>query len=188
MSTTMPMAAGVPVRLPARPGYWGMVGRRLRRDPVTVVFCLLMLTIVLSAVFAPLLAPFDPFKEGIILRLKPFGFRGHWLGTDELGRDVLSRILYGGRTSLLMGVMPVVFASAIGGTLGVVAGYSGGWVGTLIMRVMDVFYGVSVGAVGGGDLGGDGRGDAERDDCVGAGVHSGDVPGGRDGDDAGSEP
>ena len=76
-----------PVRCRRGLGYWGMVGRRLRRDPVTVVFCLLMLAIVLSAVFAPLLSPFDPYKDSIILRLKPFGFRGHWLGTDELGRD-----------------------------------------------------------------------------------------------------
>lgn len=162
----MSQALALPVTAAARPapapGYWGMVGRRLRRDPVTVMFCLLLLAIVLSAVFAPLLAPFDPFKEGIILRLKPFGFRGHWLGTDELGRDILTRILYGGRTSLLMGVVPVVVAGLVGGTLGVVAGYAGGWVGTLIMRVMDVFYAfpsvllaVAIsGAMGGGMLNG----------------------------------
>lgn len=128
------------LRVEAAPGYWGMVGRRLRRDPVTVVFCILMLAIILAAVFAPLIAPFDPYKESIILRLKPFGYRGHVLGTDELGRDILTRILYGGQTSLLMGVVPVIFAGLVGGTLGVVAGYSGGWVGTLIMRTMDVFY------------------------------------------------
>lgn len=146
----------------AAPGYWGMVGRRLRRDPATVVFGMLLLAIVLAAVFAPALAPFDPFKEGVILRLKPFGFRGHLLGTDELGRDILSRILYGGRTSLLMGVVPVVVAGLVGGTLGVVAGYFGGWAGTLIMRTMDVFYAfpsvllaVAIsGAMGGGMLNG----------------------------------
>jgi peptide/nickel transport system permease protein len=121
-----------------------------------------MVAILLSAIFAPLLAPFDPYKEGIILRLKPFGFRGHWLGTDELGRDILTRILYGGRTSLLMGVVPVLVAGVVGGTLGVIAGYSSGWVGTLIMRTMDVFYAfpsvllaVAIsGAMGGGMLNG----------------------------------
>ncbi len=162
MSQALALPVAPEARPDAAPGYWGMVGRRLRRDPVTVVFCLLLLAIVLSAVFAPLLAPFDPFKEGIILRLKPFGFRGHWLGTDELGRDILTRILYGGRTSLLMGVAPVVVAGLVGGTLGVVAGYAGGWVGTLIMRVMDVFYAfpsvllaVAIsGAMGGGMLNG----------------------------------
>ena len=127
-------------RVQAAPGYWRSVGRRLRRDPVTAVFCVLLLLIVLSAALAPVLAPFDPYKESILLRLKPFGYRGHWLGTDELGRDLLTRILYGGQTSLLMGVAPVAAAGIVGGTLGVVAGYSGGWVGTLIMRLMDVFY------------------------------------------------
>ena len=109
-----------------------------------------------------MLAPFDPYKESVLLRLKPFGYRGHWLGTDELGRDILTRLLYGGQTSLLMGVVPVVVAGLIGGTLGVVAGYASGWVGTLIMRTMDVFYAfpsvllaVAIsGAMGGGMLNG----------------------------------
>jgi peptide/nickel transport system permease protein len=161
-SQTLTLPTAAPVRLPPRPGYWGMVGRRLRHDPATVVFCLLMLAIVLAAVFAPLLSPFDPYKESIILRLKPFGTRGHWLGTDELGRDILARILYGGRSSLLMGVGPVVFAGLVGGSLGVLAGYAGGWVGTLVMRTMDVFYAfpsvllaVAIsGAMGGGMLNG----------------------------------
>ena len=161
-SQTLTLPAAAPVHLPARPGYWGMVGQRLRRDPVTVLFCLLMLAIVLAAVFAPLISPFDPYKESVILRLKPFGFRGHLLGTDELGRDILARILYGGRTSLLMGVGPVIFAGLVGGSLGVLAGYAGGWVGTLVMRTMDVFYAfpsvllaVAIsGAMGGGMLNG----------------------------------
>ena len=161
-SQTLTLPATAPVRLPPRPGYWGMVGGRLRRDPATVVFSLLMLAIVLAAVFAPLLSPFDPYKESIILRLKPFGYRGHWLGTDELGRDILARILYGGRSALLMGVGPVVFAGLVGGSLGVLAGYAGGWVGTLVMRTMDVFYAfpsvllaVAIsGAMGGGMLNG----------------------------------
>ena len=164
----MSMSQAIAARLeatpkPARaPGYWGMVGLRLRRDPVTLVFAALLLAIVLAAVFAPLIAPFDPFKEGVILRLKPFGYRGHPLGTDELGRDILTRILFGGRTSLLMGVAPVVVATLVGGFLGILAGYAGGWVGTLVMRTMDVFYAfpsvllaVAIsGAMGGGMLNG----------------------------------
>lgn len=82
---TLTLPAAAPVRLPARPGYWGMVGQRLRRDPVTVTFCLLMLAIVLAAVFAPLISPFDPYKESVILRLKPFGFRGHLLARTSWG-------------------------------------------------------------------------------------------------------
>src|ERR1700760_3845237 len=76
-------------------GYWASVGYRLRYDPVTMFFGCVVLLIVLAAVFAPLLAPFDPYKESIIGRLKPFGWKDHALGTDELGRDLLSRLLYG---------------------------------------------------------------------------------------------
>ena len=140
MSQALSLALPKQARLPRAPGYWGTVWRRLRQDPATLLFGLLLLAIILSAIFAPLLSGFDPYQESIIRRLKPFGYRGHWLGTDELGRDILTRILYGGQTSLLMGIVPVVIATTIGGLLGVVAGYAGGWLGTLIMRVMDVFY------------------------------------------------
>ena len=121
-------------------GYWQSVVYRLRHDPVTLAFGAIVLLIVLAAIFAPLIAPFDPYKESIVGRLKPFGWRGHLLGTDELGRDMLSRLIYGGRVSLLMGVVPVAIASVIGGTLGVVGGFAGGRVNTAIMRTMDVFY------------------------------------------------
>jgi len=121
-------------------GYWQSVAYRLRHDPVTLAFGAVVLLIVLAAIFAPWVAPFDPYKESIVGRLKPFGWRDHLLGTDELGRDMLSRILYGGRVSLLMGVMPVLIASMIGGTLGVVGGFTGGRINTAIMRTMDVFY------------------------------------------------
>ncbi len=121
-------------------GYWQSVGYRLRHDKVTLLFAFLVLLIVLSAVFAPVLAPMDPYKESVIGRLKPFGWRNHTLGTDELGRDMLSRLLYGGRISLLMGIVPVIIASTVGGLLGVLAGFMGGRVNTGIMRTMDVFY------------------------------------------------
>jgi len=121
-------------------GYWQSVFYRLRHDPVTLVFAVIVLLIVLAAVFAPLLAPFDPYKESIVGRLKPVGWRGHPLGTDELGRDMLSRLLFGGRVSLLMGVVPVLIASLVGGLLGVLGGFVGGRTNTAIMRTMDVFY------------------------------------------------
>jgi len=121
-------------------GYWQSVFNRLRHDPVTLGFGAIVLLIVLAAVFAPLIAPSDPYAESIIGRLKPFGWRGHLLGTDELGRDMLSRLLFGGRVSLLMGVVPVLIAALIGGMLGVVGGFLGGRANTVIMRTMDVFY------------------------------------------------
>src|SRR3984885_15545738 len=123
-------------------GYWGSVGYRLRHDPVTLFFGAIVLLIVLAAIFAPLLAPFDPYKESVILRLKPWGYKGHSLGTDELGRDLLSRLIYGGRSSLLMGLVPVCIATVLGGTLGVIGGFAGRRVNAAIMRTMDVFYAV----------------------------------------------
>ena len=122
------------------PGYWRQVRTRLSRDPVTIGAGLVLALIVLSAVLAPLLAPYDPYQGSIMTRMKPVGFEGHPLGTDETGRDMLSRLLYGGRVSLLAGVAPVAAALAIGGTLGVIAGFFGGFVNTMIMRVTDVFY------------------------------------------------
>ena len=121
-------------------GYWRTVGYRLRYDYVTLFFALVILLIALSAIFAPLLAPFDPLKTSMAYRLKPVGFRSFLLGTDELGRDMLSRLVYGGRMSLLMGLTPVVLATIIGGTLGVVAGFVGGSINMLIMRTIDIFY------------------------------------------------
>lgn len=73
-------------------------------------------------------------------RLLPMGSPGHPLGTDELGRDMLTRLMYGGRMSLLMGILPVAIAFAIGTTLGLMAGFFGGWVNALIMRTTDVFF------------------------------------------------
>src|SRR5260370_10621810 len=121
-------------------GYWRPVGYRLRHDPATLAFATVVLLIVLAALAAPLLAPFDPYKESIAGWLKPFGWRDHPLGTDELGRDMLSRLLFGGRVSLLMGVVPVLIASLVGGMLGVIGGFVGGRTNTAIMRTMDVFY------------------------------------------------
>ena len=128
-------------RAPARVNsYWHTVGRRLRRDYVTLFFLAIILAIAIAAIFAPLIAPFDPNKTSMVYRLKPIGYKGFLLGTDELGRDMLSRLIYGARMSLLMGLVPVAIATAIGGFFGLVAGFLGGWANTLIMRMMDVFY------------------------------------------------
>jgi len=96
--------------------------------------------IALGAIFAPLIAPGDPSVGSVLMRLKPVGTPGHILGTDELGRDMLTRLLYGGRTSLIMGIAPVVFALIIGGALGTAAGFLGGGVSAVIMRSTDVVF------------------------------------------------
>lgn len=121
-------------------GYWQNVGYRLRYDYVTLAFAVVILLIVALAVFAPWLAPKDPYKTSMAFRLRPIGFRDFYLGTDELGRDILSRLIHGGRMSLLMGVVPVLCATVIGGVLGVLAGFIGGKLNMAIMRTMDVFY------------------------------------------------
>jgi len=120
--------------------YWQNVFLRLRRDPVTVTCAVIILLIVLMAIFAPVLAPADPYKASMLKRLTAIGTAGYPLGADELGRDMLSRLIYGGRISLLMGLVPVVVALLIGGTMGVIAGFVGGRTNMLIMRLMDVFY------------------------------------------------
>lgn len=121
-------------------GYLATVLRRLRYDYVTLFFMAVIAIIVLIAIFAPLLAPFDPNKTSMIYRLKPIGFKNFLLGTDELGRDMASRLMYGGRVSLVMGITPVCVAGIIGGLLGVMAGFFGGRLNMMIMRTVDVFY------------------------------------------------
>jgi peptide/nickel transport system permease protein len=125
---------------PKARGYLATVLRHLRYDYVTLFFMLVIAAIVLTAILAPLLAPFDPNKTSMIYRLKPIGFKNFLLGTDELGRDMASRLIYGGRVSLVMGIAPVCIASIIGGLLGVVAGFFGGRLNMMIMRTVDVFY------------------------------------------------
>jgi peptide/nickel transport system permease protein len=142
MAVLSDIRADAPV-LPAQrasAGYWGSVLRRLARDPVAMAAAAILAAIVLAAIFAPLVAPADPYKGAMLRRLKPIGDAFYLLGSDELGRDMLSRLIYGGRLSLFMGVLPVACAFAIGSTLGLVAGYVGGWVNMTIMRMIDVFY------------------------------------------------
>lgn len=125
--------------IPSR-SYWHVVARQLRQEPVAMASAVVLLLIICAAVFAPWLAPADPFKASMLKRLLPIGSSGYWLGTDELGRDMVTRLMYGGRLSLLMGVVPVFAAFFIGTSIGLFAGYVGGRVNMVIMRVLDVFY------------------------------------------------
>jgi peptide/nickel transport system permease protein len=116
------------------------VGRRIVRDKVSMICALILIAIFLSALLAPWLGLTDPYQGSMIRRLRPIGTANYPLGTDELGRDMLARLVYGGRLSLLIGISPVVFAFLIGTTLGIVAGYVGGKINTAIMRTVDVFF------------------------------------------------
>jgi peptide/nickel transport system permease protein len=139
MSAAAP-TVDMPIAAAAAQGYWTGVFRRLLRDKVAVACALVLIAIVLAAIFAPYVAPVDPAKGSILKRLQPIGAEGFPLGSDELGRDMLSRLIFGGRLSLLMGISPVFFALVIGGFLGIVAGFVGGRANTLIMRTVDVFF------------------------------------------------
>ena len=94
---------------------------------------------VILAVFAPLIAPYDPNAINPVLPFKGIGTPGHLFGTDDLGRDILSRIIYGSRVSISIGIVAQIIASIVGVTLGSLAGYYGGWIDSLISRVMEIF-------------------------------------------------
>lgn len=146
MSSTTPTAAEAELAVQARQaaarsqGYWAGVWKRVRRDPVTIACACVLLVMLLVIVFAPLVAPHDPYQGSMIRRLRGLGTTNYPLGTDELGRDMLTRLIYGGRLSWFMGIVPVALAFVVGTTLGVLAGYAGGKVNMAIMRVTDVFY------------------------------------------------
>lgn len=124
----------------ASPGYWQTVFRRVMADRVAMFAGLVILFLFFLAVFGPLIAPLDPYQASMMKRLRPIGSEGHLLGTDELGRDMLSRLIVGARLSLFMGITPVICAFVLGSLIGIVAGYAGGIVNTLTMRTIDVFY------------------------------------------------
>jgi peptide/nickel transport system permease protein len=130
----------VPVGAGVQRTYWQNVRVRVTRDTYTMLCIAVLLLMSSTAILAPWLGFDDPTAANSANRLLPPGSPGHVLGTDELGRDMLSRLVYGGRLSLAMGVLPVVAALLIGGTLGLIAGFVGGRTNMLIMRVSDVFY------------------------------------------------
>jgi peptide/nickel transport system permease protein len=111
--------------------------RRFLRRPLAVVSLAIVLVFVLAAVFAPVLAPYDPDATDFDALFAPPSSE-HWLGTDELGRDVFSRILFGARASMLAGVVATLLAMAVAVPLGLVSGYFRGWYDPVIMRVTDV--------------------------------------------------
>jgi peptide/nickel transport system permease protein len=132
------------IDVPVGPGiqrtYWQNVRVRVSRDVFTMLCIAVLLVMSGAAILAPWLGLDDPTAANSANRLLPLGSPGHLLGTDELGRDMLSRLIYGGRLSLAMGILPVATALLIGGTLGLIAGFVGGRTNMLIMRVTDVFY------------------------------------------------
>jgi peptide/nickel transport system permease protein len=115
-----------------------MTGRALRRHGLGVVGLLLASLVVVVALLAPWLAPHDPVTSDFSAGLRPPGTPGHLFGTDQLGRDVYSRVLYGARIALFIGFCTVLLTALVGGLLGLLAGFFGGWPGAILMRIADV--------------------------------------------------
>ena len=119
-------------------GQWVDVMRRLARNKLAMAGLVIVVLLVVVAILAPVLAPYDYKTQEFSNRLAPLS-KAHPLGTDEFGRDILSRMIYGARTSLLVALGGVVVCLVIGCTLGLVTGYFGGWIDTVIMRLLDIF-------------------------------------------------
>lgn len=120
--------------------FWRATLRRFGANKVGVVAAIIVVLLVLGAIFAPVLTTADPLLGKPLDRLQNLGSPGHLLGTDEQGRDMLARVLYGGRLSLLAGFVPTLGAALIGTAIGVTAGIMRGTVGTVLMRAMDMLY------------------------------------------------
>ncbi len=112
--------------------------RRLRRDHLAMAAAAFLLVVTLVSLLAPVLAPRDPIETNLSQRLAPIGTSGYPLGADDLGRDILSRLMWGGRISLLIGFSAVMLSMVVGVLIGLVAGYFGGWLDSLTMRLIDI--------------------------------------------------
>jgi peptide/nickel transport system permease protein len=131
----------VEIQLEQPSGLWSDAWRRLIRNPAAIVGFVLVALFIFTAIFAPLIAPYDP-RDGDLSRLEgrccPGPSADHWFGVDQQGRDEFSRVVYGARFSLLIGVVSVAVGVTFGLLLGAMSGYLGGKTDTFVMRVMDV--------------------------------------------------
>lgn len=125
-------------KTPAEPGFWAESWYQLTRNRIAMAGLITIAIFALMAIFAPLITSKDPLEQTISARMTAPFTDGYILGTDDLGRDILSRIIYGGRISLIIGVVSVGISLLLGMTLGIIAGYFGGWIDKVIMRVIDI--------------------------------------------------
>jgi peptide/nickel transport system permease protein len=119
---------------------WQIIWRHLRRDRFALAGALIVFVTIFAAITAPWISPHDPLYQQSAIRLSPIGTPGHILGTDGNGRDILSRIIYGSRTALLVATVPVIVAATLGLIMGTAAGYFGGFVDTILMRIADILF------------------------------------------------
>jgi peptide/nickel transport system permease protein len=126
-------------RRQARLGQWWLAWLRIRRNNLAMAGLVIVGILVFAAAFAPWIAPHDPFVQDLSRRLLPPGTPGNLLGTDDFGRDILSRIIHGSRITLYIIGLVAVTAPVLGLMIGTVAGYFGGWVDAVLMRLTDIF-------------------------------------------------
>lgn len=146
-----------------------MVWARLYKNPFAVLGLVILLITILAAIFAPLIAVESPIKMNIREAMLPTGSPNHPLGTDDLGRDVLSRLIYGSRVSLQVGLIVVGISATVGVTLGAISGYYGGVIDNIIMRFFGHHAGFSISGAGAGGGVYCGRIADQYDDCTGGG-------------------
>lgn len=125
-------------RLQARLGRSYRLSRALSRNPLAMVGAIIVLTLILVALFAPWIATHSPIGQDLAMRLKPPSWE-NWMGTDELGRDIWSRVVYGARITLMIVALVAVLAAPVGLIIGAVAGYFGGWTDRFLMGITDIF-------------------------------------------------
>lgn len=123
----------------ARMGAWYKGWLSLRANSMAMAGLGIILLLVFVALFAPLISPHDPFTQNLSQRLLPPGSDGHLLGTDSLGRDILSRLIYGSRITLYIVALVALIAPVMGLLVGTIAGYAGGWWDVALMRITDIF-------------------------------------------------
>ncbi|MGB9856708.1 MAG: oligopeptide ABC transporter permease [Dictyoglomaceae bacterium] len=118
---------------------WKIAWKRLKKNKLALVGLGIVLFIVFVAIFAPVIAPYDPYKVDLSKHLLPPN-KENLLGTDEFGRDILSRIIYGARVSLQIGFFAQAISISLGTVLGLIAGFYGGWIDDLIMRIVEILF------------------------------------------------
>jgi peptide/nickel transport system permease protein len=134
---TMEIVDAIPTQPRLQSGL-ALAARQFIRNRAATVGLAILVAFCLAALLAPWLSPYDPVALSLSSKLEPPG-AAHWLGTDHFGRDVLTRILWGGRISLTVGLLVVLYAVSVGVPLGLLAGFLGGWVDNASMRLMDAF-------------------------------------------------
>ena len=125
-------------RMQARLGRWYRIFRALLRNPLAVIGGIIVLALIIIAAFAPMFATHSPIAGSLSERLLPPGGQ-HWMGTDELGRDIWSRIVYGARITLAIVALVAVLAAPVGLLIGAISGYFGGWTDRILMGITDIF-------------------------------------------------